>query len=107
LGASYACGSFCGLFTLYAGFTLGFWYGGECIFGSAACPQSISTREYSAGIIINIFYALFLPAISLNQLTPCLEKIADGKAAASRIFSIIDRVPKIKSRPNATVSDHL
>lgn len=46
-------------------------------------------------------YALLIPAISLNQLAPCLQKIAEGRQAAARIFAIIDRVPLIKSKPDA------
>jgi ATP-binding cassette, subfamily B (MDR/TAP), member 1 len=38
-----------------------------------------------------------MPAISLNQLSPCLKKIAEGKAAANRIFAIIDRIPLVRS----------
>jgi len=53
--------------------------------------------------VAQILYALLLPAISLNQLAPCIEKIAEGKSAANRIFAMIDRVPLIQSKPNAIV----
>lgn len=56
-------------------FPLVFWYGSECVFNSSLCPQSISTQPYTAGSIVKILYGLLIPAISLNQLTPCLQKI--------------------------------
>ena len=104
-GLKYTCGAFIAVLALYLGFTLSFWYGAECVLNTSKCPQSISTRAYTAGTIVKIFYSLFLPAISLNQLTPSLQKIAEGKAAASRIFHLIDREPKVKSREDAIIPD--
>ena len=78
-------------------FVLIYWYGSECIFDTKLCPNSINKKPYTAGSITIILYSLLLPSISLNQLSPCLKKIAEGKAAASRIFAIIDRVPLIRS----------
>jgi ATP-binding cassette, subfamily B (MDR/TAP), member 1 len=63
--------------------------------------------KYTAGITVKIFYSLLLPAISLNQLTPSLEKIIEGKEAAARIFSVIDRVPRIRSKPGAIKLDKI
>ena len=71
------------------------------MFDTKLCPQSVSTRPYSAGVIVKILYSLLLPAISLNQLAPCLEKIAEGMSAANRIFAIIDRAPLIKTTEDA------
>jgi ATP-binding cassette, subfamily B (MDR/TAP), member 1 len=83
------------------GMAVGYWYGSECIFGSSLCPGDLAIRPYTVGTIVKVFCALFLPAVSLNQLSPSLEKIAEGKAAAARIFKVIDRVPLIKSKPGA------
>ena len=58
----------------------------------------MSLLHYTAGNVLKIIYGLLIPALSLNQLTPSLEKIAEGKQAASRIFAIIDRIPKIRSK---------
>lgn len=41
----------------------------------------------------------------MNQLMPSLQKIASGKQAAARIFTIIDRERKIKSKPNAIIPE--
>ena len=37
-----------------------------------------------------------MAALNLSQLSPAITKIAEGKAAANRIFEIIDREPLIK-----------
>jgi hypothetical protein len=42
-------------------------------------------------MVVKILYSLLLPAISLSQLTPCLEKISEEIEAASRIFTVVDR----------------
>jgi hypothetical protein len=37
---------------------------------------------------------------NLSQLTPAFKKISEGRQAAARIFSVIDREPLIKNPPN-------
>ena len=106
LGRRFACADFFSILALYLGFTLCYWYGSECVFNSSKCPQSISTGPYTAGVVIKIFYALLLPALSLNQLTPSLEKIAEGISSIGRIYAVIDRVPRIKSKENAIIPDN-
>jgi ATP-binding cassette, subfamily B (MDR/TAP), member 1 len=91
------------IIVMYLGFILVFWLGSECVMITSRCPSQLQNKTYSAGTLIQIFYALFLPAISLNQLTPSFYKIIDGKKAAERIYSIIDRVPEIRSKENAIV----
>ena len=95
--------AFFAVLALYLGITLSYWYGTECVIGTSKCPPSLSTRTYTAGVVVKIFYALILPALSLSQLTPSLQKIAEGKAAAAKIFHIIDRKPKIRSKDNAVI----
>lgn len=80
---------------------LGFWHGSECVFDTDKCPQSLSGKSFTPGSIAKIMYSLLIPAISLNQLAPCLQKIAEGRQAAARIFEVIDRVPLIYSKPDA------
>lgn len=69
---------FLSVLVVYFAFTLTYWYGAECVFNSSKCPQSISTQPYTAGVVMKIFYALIIPAISMNQLTPSFEKIVEG-----------------------------
>ena len=86
--------SFCegfAVLSLFLSMVLAFWYGSQCVFGSKICPASMNPVTYTAGSVIRIFYAICLPAVCLNQFTPCLHKISQGRKAAKRIFAIIDR----------------
>jgi hypothetical protein len=38
-----------------------------------------------------------MAGFNLSQLTPAIQKIAEGRSAAARIYKIIDRIPEIKS----------
>ena len=80
-------------------------YGTECVLDTSVCPQSISFHAYTAGSVIRIFYAMCLPAISLNQFSPCHHKIVEGRNAVARISHIIDREPEIKTSENAIIPD--
>jgi ATP-binding cassette subfamily B (MDR/TAP) protein 1 len=85
-------------------FALTFWYGSECVKDSDICPAKFNQgSSLSAGDVLLIFYSLVLPAINLSQLTPSAQKIAEGRKAAARIFSVIDRTPAIESPPNAVI----
>ena len=91
------------ILSLFGSFIVAFWYGSQCVYQNPMCPASLSFHTYTAGSVIRIFYAMCFPAISLNQITPCTHKVVQGKKAAARIFSIIDRVPLIKSKPDAII----
>ena len=93
------------IFSLFMSFVVVTLYGTECILDTSACPQSISFHAYTAGSIIRIFYAMCLPAISLNQFSPCHHKIVQGKNAVARISTIIDREPKIKNAESAIIPE--
>ena len=42
-----------------------------------------------------------MAGFQLSQISPAIEKIVHGRAAATRIFKIIDRNPTIVNHPNA------
>jgi ATP-binding cassette, subfamily B (MDR/TAP), member 1 len=72
LGKAFACGTAVGIIALYLYFTLAMWYGAECVFGTSKCPPGLNRSPYTGGTVMKIFYSLFMPALSLNQLTPSL-----------------------------------
>ncbi len=100
---NYAVANIIAVAILNVGFVMTFWYGSQCVFDNGACPQSISTAPYTGGAVIKIFYALFLPTISLNQIVPSFQKIVEGMSAATRIYKIIDRIPEIRSKEKAVI----
>ncbi len=60
-----------------------------------------SRQTYTAGDVLVVFFSILMSGFNFSQLTPSLEKIAQGRQAAARIFQIIDREPKIKNSSNA------
>ncbi len=46
---------------------------------------------------------MFLPSLNVQQLSPSLKKIGEGKLAASKIFKILDRKPLIASANDAII----
>jgi len=75
-GRQFACAAFFAYLTLYLCFIWGLFYGMECVTDSKLCPQSVSSGTYTAGTVVKILYALIIPTLSLNQLTPSIEKIS-------------------------------
>jgi hypothetical protein len=41
-------------------YSLGIWYGVQCIIGSSSCPSHISLQDYSAGNVLAIFFSLLI-----------------------------------------------
>ena len=80
-------------FSILSSYALGFWYGSLCVEGSQACLNS----QYKAGDVLIVFFSVLMAGFQLSQLTPALKKISEGRAAAKRIFEIIDRKPLISS----------
>lgn len=81
-------------------YSLGFWFGAHCIEGTERCPHDVSKQDYTGGKVFTVYFSLFLVGFNLSQLPASLKKIADGRAAAGRIFKIIDRVPSIQNPTN-------
>lgn len=87
-----------------ASYALGFWYGSHCVEGTGSCPPHLNgDTTYTAGDVLVIFFSVIMAGFMLSQLSPSLKKISEGKVAATRIFKIIDREPKIKSPENGLV----
>ena len=82
------------MFLLYS---LGYWFGAGCVEGTNGCTASISGKFYSPGNVITVFFAILVACFYLSQLSPALKKIGEGREAASRIYNIIEREPKIKN----------
>jgi hypothetical protein len=52
----------------------------------------------SAGMIVNVFFAVLIGAFSLAQLPPNLQALAFAQGAVVKLYETIDRVPTIDSQ---------
>jgi len=60
------------MFLLYS---LGYWFGSNCVEGTNGCSPSVSGKLYTPGDVITVFFALFVSCFYLGQLSPALKKI--------------------------------
>ena len=75
---------------MLAGYSLGFWYGSNCIEGNTHCPPN-QGMKYTTGSVFTVFFSIMMIGFNVSQLPPSLKKIAEGQAAAARIYKILDR----------------
>ncbi|CAL4974577.1 unnamed protein product [Urochloa decumbens] len=72
-------------FIFFSSYGLAIWYGGKLIL----------SRGYSGGDVINILFSIMTGAMSLGNATPCMAAFAEGRSAAYRLFTTINRKPEI------------
>lgn len=58
-------------------------------------------HHIQSGTIVNVFLAILIGAFSLAMMAPELQAIANGRAAAAKLFATIDRIPPIDSFSDA------
>jgi len=92
------------MFLLYS---LGYWFGSNCVEGNSHCSPSVSGGRYSPGAAITVFFSVLVSCFYLSQLSPALKKIGEGMDAAGRIFKILDREPLIKNPENGIKPDNI
>ncbi len=76
-------------------FSLAFWFAGD----------EVSSERASFTQVLKSFFAVFLAAFSTAQSQLHFPDVAKGKAAAKRVFAIIDRKPRITSEEGAKSVD--
>lgn len=77
-------------FCIFSDYSLGFWYGSKLV----------EDNEYTVGDVITVFYSIIIGGFSMGQSAPCVKAFAAGKAAAIKIFDVLDRKPLIDFNPN-------
>lgn len=88
-------------FCVFVSYALAFFYGGIMLVQGKA----------DVGIIINVLLSIIIGSFSLSMITPNLQAIARGKAAAAKVFEAIDRKSAIDSesdegeRPDTVVGE--
>ncbi|PHU01603.1 ABC transporter B family member 12 [Capsicum chinense] len=73
------------MFVYYTSYALAIWYGAKMILD----------HNYTGGDVMNVIMATLTGSFSLGFASPCLRAFAAGKAAAFKIFQMINRKPVI------------
>lgn len=103
VGASVALMNIC-FFLLNA---LAYWYGSECLVQGSVCPKSASRQDYKPATVSIVFYVLLSCYYLVVMISPTANGLSHGKTSAGKIYTIIDRVPKIASKPDAKKLDEV
>lgn len=84
---------------------LAYWYGSECVVSGTICQESVSKQTYEPMTVSIIFYVLLNCYYLVVLISPTANGLSQGKNAAAKVFSVIDRQPRISSHPNALRPD--
>ncbi|KAJ1920965.1 hypothetical protein H4219_001018 [Mycoemilia scoparia] len=75
------------MFTIFAAYCLGFWFGSTRIWA----------RQFDAGQVMTAFFSLLIGGFSLGGAAPNITHIATGRGCASRVYGIIGQESPIDS----------
>ncbi|XP_052190839.1 ABC transporter B family member 4-like isoform X2 [Diospyros lotus] len=89
-GLAAGLGSGVFMFLIFCSYALAVWYSAKMIIH----------KGYTGGQVINVVSAVLTGSFSFGQASPCLNAFASGRAAAVKMFEIINRKPKIDSYDN-------
>ncbi|CAG9855746.1 unnamed protein product [Phyllotreta striolata] len=76
---------------LYSSYGLAFWYGVNLVLKE----RDEANPTYTPGNMVTVFFSIMSASISFGAVSPFLEVFAISKAAAFKIFSVIDNKPTI------------
>lgn len=105
-GLALMCKSYCSapltpVFAVYSAYALAFVYGG----------RMVEEGKADSGMILNVVMSILIGAFSIVMIAPELQSISKGRAAATKLFETIDRLPIIDSanegglRPAKVIGD--
>eukprot|EP01133_Synstelium_polycarpum_P018363 gene18363-21975_t len=80
-------------FIMFGSYSLAFWFGSKLINDNRYNP--VHKRNWTGGDVITVFLSVIFGAMALGQALPNLTNFANGRAAAYKIFQVVDRISKI------------
>jgi len=90
---------------MFMDYSLSFWYGSKLV-GDHEYNSTFG-RNYNTGDVITIFFSIMIGGFSLGQVAPCLTSFILGKDAGVKVFSVLDRKPKIVDNPDGKIIANL
>ncbi|KAI2474213.1 Multidrug resistance protein-like protein 49-like protein, partial [Diabrotica virgifera virgifera] len=89
---------------IYSSYALAFWYGVKLVLRDRAVTNPI----YTPSNMVTVFFSVMSGASNFGGASPYIEAFGISKAAASKIFSVIDHKPTINlSKENGKTLDVL
>ncbi|CAG9824228.1 unnamed protein product [Phaedon cochleariae] len=85
--------NFCLWFCIFACYSLTYWYGVHLIVNDRDLPSK--ERTYTPSSLVTIFFATLGAMWYFGLAAPLLEILATARAAAQKVFYILDSKPKI------------
>lgn len=86
-------------FAIFSFYTFSFWLGSEFIYNQR--PNSNNGgKPYTPQEVITVLIALITGYIGLIAALPNIQALMAAKQVGGEIFSVIDRVPRIRDSPN-------
>jgi hypothetical protein len=64
---------------VFAIYSLGFWFGSNCVIGSSRCPTNISGGYYTTQNIEVIFFNFIMACNALSTFSPAIKKVSLGR----------------------------
>ncbi|KAJ6323369.1 hypothetical protein OIU76_010809 [Salix suchowensis] len=77
-------------FIVFSNYALAVWFGAKMILNEG----------YNGGDVINVNFAVLMGSMSLGQSSSCLSAFSAGRAAAFKLFEVLDRKSEIDSNNN-------
>nr|ADC97877.1 ATP-binding cassette transporter [Chrysomela tremula] len=78
-------------FLIYSSYALAFWYGVKLVLEQRDWENPV----YTAGNMVTVFFSVMNGSMNFGISSPYIEAFGISKAAASKIFSVIDNTPTI------------
>lgn len=82
-------------FSIIMTYTIGFWYGSVLV--SKSEINDNSKDVYNVSDVVIIFFCIYMSGLNLGQVPESIKNFAVGRKSAARMFSVINRTPRIES----------
>ncbi|EFA00893.1 ATP-dependent translocase ABCB1 [Tribolium castaneum] len=93
-------------FFIYGSYALAFWYGVKLVLEDRNKPAK--DKVYDPGTMVTVFFSVMTGSMNFGISSPYIEAFGVARAAASKVYQIIDNIPKINlSKGNGDKIDNL
>lgn len=86
-------------FFVFSSYAVGLWFGARQVSESIRkfCIDEFNPSCQTGGKVLTVFWSVLVGAVAVGKLGPNMSTIAEARGAASKLWCILDRVPRISS----------